>query len=539
VLGHVDSGKTSACAALSDVLSTAALDKNPQSKQRGITLDLQFSAITLNDDETNTHLVFTMVDCPGHASLIRTIIGGSFFSLSLSCRPISWNVMLGSSIIDIVFMVIDATKGIQTQTAEGFVLAEMTTDTVVILLNKVDLLPVESREASIKTISTKLRKALEKTRIASKLEIIPFSARPGGGVGVGTNENAIGVEQVRSWLLRSAPRPIRTKVNAPFLFAVDHCFPIKGKGTVATGTVLRGRVETNSIVEIPHLHDKKKVKSIQMFKQPADSAQQGDRVGLLIPGLEATSMERGLICSPDSVHFKTRVLASFHFVPYFKFGIKTGSKFHVTIAHATVLCTITLLRANAQSEHSILAQFNHLHPESESGEIRVLLEFDQPTLIPTDSVFVASKLDSDAHANSCRLAFYGSILRFLDSDADLASLKAFKMKTKAGDLERVIDGSHAIGRNLFKKETDMNIFTNMRVEVTVSQPSDDSAEPVLVKSNEAYIEGAFGKSGKFKLASRSGEPFSGIPPGSTVKILLHLKRYFWTLSSSTHQKYVQ
>lgn len=75
VLGHVDSGKTSACAALSDVFSTAALDKNPQSKERGITLDLQFSAITLEDAD-NQKLVFTLVDCPGHASLIRTIIGG-------------------------------------------------------------------------------------------------------------------------------------------------------------------------------------------------------------------------------------------------------------------------------------------------------------------------------------------------------------------------------------------------------------------------------------------------------------------------------
>eukprot|EP01122_Echinamoeba_exundans_P001848 TRINITY_DN11830_c0_g1_i1.p1 TRINITY_DN11830_c0_g1~~TRINITY_DN11830_c0_g1_i1.p1 ORF type:complete len:530 (-),score=72.67 TRINITY_DN11830_c0_g1_i1:23-1612(-) len=520
VLGHVDSGKTSACAALSDVLSTAALDKNPQSKQRGITLDLQFSAITLHDQDTNTKLVFTMVDCPGHASLIRTIIGGS-------------------SIIDIVFMVIDATKGIQTQTAEGFVLAEMTTDTVVILLNKVDLLPVESRAASIERISSRLRKALEKTRIAAKLQIIPFAARPGGGVGVGTNENAIGVDQVKSWLLRSAPRPNRTKIDAPFLFAVDHCFSIKGKGTVATGTVLRGRVETNSIVEIPHLHDKKKIKSIQMFKQPAESAQQGDRVGLLIPGLEPSAMERGLICAPDSVSFKSRALGSFNFVPYFKFGIKTGSKFHVTIAHATVLCTITLLCPTPLNEHTILPQFVHTSSEPQVGEIRVLLEFEQPTLIPTDSVFVASKLDTDVHANSCRLAFYGTILRFLDSDADLASLKAFKTKTKVGDLERVIDNSHAIGRNLFKKETDMNIFTNMRVQVTVTQPSEDSTDPVVVKSTEAYIEGAFGKSGKFKLASRSGEPFSGIPTGATVKILLHLKRYFWATSGSSHQKYVQ
>lgn len=118
ILGHVDSGKTSLVKALSTSLSTAALDKNPQSQQRGITLDLGFSAfhLPLPDhilDDCNTRfgenhnigsLQFTLVDCPGHASLIRTIIGGA-------------------QIIDMMILVIDANKGIQTQTAECLVSA--------------------------------------------------------------------------------------------------------------------------------------------------------------------------------------------------------------------------------------------------------------------------------------------------------------------------------------------------------------------------------------------------------------------------------
>lgn len=85
VLGHVDSGKTSLARALSSTASTAAFDKNPQSRERGITLDLGFSSFTvdlpdhLRDSEGLKHydsLQFTLVDCPGHASLIRTIIGG-------------------------------------------------------------------------------------------------------------------------------------------------------------------------------------------------------------------------------------------------------------------------------------------------------------------------------------------------------------------------------------------------------------------------------------------------------------------------------
>lgn len=83
LLGHVDSGKTSLSKALSKISSTAAFDKNPQSQERGITLDLGFSALTLETDEklsersNDNQLVFTFVDCPGHQSLIKTIIGGA------------------------------------------------------------------------------------------------------------------------------------------------------------------------------------------------------------------------------------------------------------------------------------------------------------------------------------------------------------------------------------------------------------------------------------------------------------------------------
>lgn len=104
VLGHVDSGKTTLVRALSSVLSTAALDKSPQSRERGITLDLGFSAFSTEApphlrEEGFSQLNVTLVDCPGHASLIRTIIGGA-------------------QIIELVVLVVNAAEGLQTQTAE-------------------------------------------------------------------------------------------------------------------------------------------------------------------------------------------------------------------------------------------------------------------------------------------------------------------------------------------------------------------------------------------------------------------------------------
>jgi selenocysteine-specific elongation factor len=120
---HPENTLRCAVAALSTTLSTAALDKNPQSKERGITLDLGFSSFSrpppprlepLGFDQ----LQFTLVDCPGHASLIRTIVGGA-------------------QIIDMMLLVIDVTKGVQAQTAECLVVGEVATQHLIVALNKV------------------------------------------------------------------------------------------------------------------------------------------------------------------------------------------------------------------------------------------------------------------------------------------------------------------------------------------------------------------------------------------------------------------
>lgn len=141
VLGHVDSGKTSLVRALSTSLSTAALDKHPQSAERGITLDLGFSSFTVGLPLHLSHLAdrwsavqFTLVDCPGHASLIRTGEGRCNWSCRRD-RPyvlMLLSVIGGAQIIDVVLLVIDITKGIQTQTAECLVIAEVSTDKMVV-----------------------------------------------------------------------------------------------------------------------------------------------------------------------------------------------------------------------------------------------------------------------------------------------------------------------------------------------------------------------------------------------------------------------
>lgn len=139
VLGHVDSGKTSLAKALSTTASTACFDKNPQSRERGITIDLGFSSFQvdmpehLKNETKCENLQFTLVDCPGHASLIRTIIGGS-------------------QIIDMFILVLDVTKGMQTQTAECLVIGEIACSKMTVVLNKVDMLPPEKRKSLIEKV---------------------------------------------------------------------------------------------------------------------------------------------------------------------------------------------------------------------------------------------------------------------------------------------------------------------------------------------------------------------------------------------------
>lgn len=218
ILGHVDSGKTSLSRALATCFSTAALDKNPQSKARGITLDLGFSSFMApappHFKEALPHVSqvqVTLVDCPGHASLIRTIIGGA-------------------QIIDMMLLVIDVNKGIQTQTAECIVIGEILTDNLVIALNKVDLIPEAQRPQKIEKVMNGLKTAFAQTRFKSPI-IVPVSARVGGGDDVAAADiSSLGVSDLADALMRCAAVPTRSCKDT-FLFAVDHCFPIKGQGT--------------------------------------------------------------------------------------------------------------------------------------------------------------------------------------------------------------------------------------------------------------------------------------------------------------------
>ncbi|PSC71534.1 Selenocysteine-specific elongation factor [Micractinium conductrix] len=346
VLGHVDSGKTSLVAALSTTLSTAALDKNPQSKERGITLDLGFSSFTV---PAPPHIAavgygrvqFTLVDCPGHASLIRTIIGGA-------------------QIIDLMLLVVDAAKGIQPQTAECIVIGEVAAGDMVVALNKIDQFPAEKRERFCRKAQKLVGATLGATRFAA-CPVVPVAARPGvagdasgdgsaATAGAAASAAPIGVEQLVGTLLsRVRLRPGAASAagtagggsaQEPFLFYIDHCFAIRGQGTVLTGTVMRGSLRVGDTLELPELRVQKKAKSMQMFKQPVQACASGDRCGICVTQLDAKLVERGLACAPGSVPTFEAAVASVEKIRFYSGELRSRSKMHVTVGHATVMADL-------------------------------------------------------------------------------------------------------------------------------------------------------------------------------------------------------
>jgi len=144
-----------------------------------------------------------------------------------------------------------------------------------------------------------------------------------------------------------------TNNNNHFYFAIDHCFPIKGMGTVLTGTCLNGAIKVNDIIEFPSLGNlQRKIKSIQMFKRRTLSISQGDRAGICVSNFDATQLERGVCATPGSVKYVKGGIALIRkIIPHYKGPyLKNKSKYHVSVGHSTVMATVSFWGAKELKE---------------------------------------------------------------------------------------------------------------------------------------------------------------------------------------------
>lgn len=369
-------------------------------------------------------------------------------------------------------------------------------------------------------MTKRLYKVLETTKFAN-CPVIAVAANPALQDGKETcQQNTIfGVDALINKLKELTFVPNRNP-DGPFLFAIDHCFTIKGQGTVMTGTVLNGSVKVNDTIELPALKQQKKVKSMQIFRKPVNQAIQGDRVGICVTNFDSKLIERGIACTPDYIRDVYGVIINLSKIKHYKHNIEAGSRFHISMGHETVIGKIELfgeidgniISSNTafdfSKEYAFLKNYeveDENNASDESAKLKVknyyaLIDFTEThhehVLCTPNSLIIGSKLDTDIHLNQCRIAFSGRVIHaFVNKDyrtnGDLAYVKIFKEKSKEGVVERMNDPYVVIGKNLFKKETNMDLFNGMKVTLSTGE--------------KGVIDGNFGQSGKFKVRIQSNK----------------------------------
>ena len=284
-IGHVDHGKTTLTAAILHALNLAGnkvklekvedIDSAPEEKQRGITISL--SHVEYETDKRH----YAHIDAPGHADYIK-------------------NMITGAAQMDGAILVVSAADGPMPQTREHILLArQIGVPSIVVYMNKVDM--VDDKDL-LDLVEEEIRELLDKYEYPGKdTPIIRGSALKALE---GDAEAEKSIEELLKAVDEFIPVPKR-ELDKPFLMPVEDVFSIKGRGTVVTGRIDRGRIKINDPVEIVGI--KKETTStvitgVEMFRKQLDEGQAGDNVGLLIRGIEKDDVERGqVIAAPGSI----------------------------------------------------------------------------------------------------------------------------------------------------------------------------------------------------------------------------------------------
>ncbi len=283
-IGHVDHGKTTLTAAITDVLSKRGLaekknyddiDGAPEEKERGITIN------TAHVEYATDSRHYAHVDCPGHADYVK-------------------NMITGAAQMDGAILVVAATDGPMPQTKEHILLArQVGVPQIVVFMNKVDL--VDDPEL-LELVEMEIRELL--TSYGFDGDNTPIIQGSATGALSGDEKWVAKINELMDAVDSYIPLPPRL-VDLPFLMSVEDVFSITGRGTVATGRIERGRIKVGEPVEIVGLMEKplsSVCTGVEMFKKLLDEGEAGDNAGLLLRGIEKTQIRRGMVlCKPGSI----------------------------------------------------------------------------------------------------------------------------------------------------------------------------------------------------------------------------------------------
>ncbi|TXK50815.1 elongation factor Tu [Pontibacter qinzhouensis] len=283
-IGHVDHGKTTLTAAITTVLAKkglatlrdfSSIDNAPEEKERGITIN------TSHVEYATVNRHYAHVDCPGHADYVK-------------------NMVTGAAQMDGAILVVAATDGPMPQTREHILLArQVGVPQLVVFMNKVDM--VDDPEL-LELVEMEIRELLSFYEFdGDNIPVIQGSAL--GGLN-GDEKWVKTIEELMDAVDSFIPIPARL-TDLPFLMPVEDVFSITGRGTVATGRIERGVINSGEPVEILGMgaeNLKSTVTGVEMFRKILDRGEAGDNVGLLLRGIEKSDIRRGMvICKPGSV----------------------------------------------------------------------------------------------------------------------------------------------------------------------------------------------------------------------------------------------
>jgi elongation factor Tu len=285
-IGHVDHGKTTLTAAITEVLSKKGLadyvpfddiDKAPEEKERGITI----ATAHVEYQTDNRH--YAHVDCPGHADYIK-------------------NMITGAAQMDGAVLVVSAADGPMPQTREHILLArQVGVPAIVVALNKVDM--VDDPEL-LDLVELEVRELLSQYEFpGDDIPVIKGSALKAMESGEWDAEETKCIHELLEAIDNYIPTPERD-VDKPFLMPVEDVFSITGRGTVGTGRVERGKVKVGDKVQRIGIKETREtvVTGVEMFRKLLDYAEAGDNIGLLLRGMEKQELERGMVlAAPGSV----------------------------------------------------------------------------------------------------------------------------------------------------------------------------------------------------------------------------------------------
>ena len=285
-IGHVDHGKTTLTAGITNVLSMmglaekkdyADIDNAPEEKERGIT-------IALSHQEYATEARhYAHIDAPGHADYIK-------------------NMITGAAQMDGAILVVAATDGVMPQTREHILLArQVGVPQIVVFINKCDMV---DDEEMIELVEEEIRELLDKYEFdGQNTPVIKGSGLRASEATDLEDKYAKAIQDLMNAVDTWIPTPVRD-LDKPFLMPVEDIFSIEGRGTVVTGKIERGIVKVGATIEIVGIKDTATttVTGVEMFNKSLDQGQAGDNAGILLRGIKKEDITRGqVLCAPGSV----------------------------------------------------------------------------------------------------------------------------------------------------------------------------------------------------------------------------------------------